>query len=79
VVAGFFFVTLPDRTFAHRSDGRRTDWPLTAFPALTTLSDGIQRKRTASLSDPAFLLDDSECCSLEMPNLRAPPYFHSVV
>jgi hypothetical protein len=31
---------------------------LTVLPALLTLSHGIQRERTASISDPAFLLDD---------------------
>jgi hypothetical protein len=52
---------------------------LTAFSALLTLSDGIQRERTASVSDPAFLLDDGECRPLEMPDLRTPTDFHSVV
>jgi hypothetical protein len=32
--------------------------PLTVLSALLTLSHGIQRERTASISDPAFLLDD---------------------
>jgi hypothetical protein len=55
------------------------------FPALTapmellTLPHGSQRKRTASVSNPAFLLDDSERRSLEMPNLRTPADFYSVV
>jgi hypothetical protein len=52
---------------------------LTALPALLTLSNGIQRERTASVSDPAFLLDDSERSSLEMPDLRTPADFYSVV
>jgi hypothetical protein len=52
---------------------------LTVLPALLTLSNGIQRKRTASVSDPAFLLDDSERSSLEMPDLRTPANFYSVV
>jgi hypothetical protein len=52
---------------------------LTALTALLTLANGIQRKRTASVSGPAFLLDDGECRSLEMPDLRTPANFHSVV
>jgi hypothetical protein len=52
---------------------------LTVLPALLTLSDGIQCERTASISDPAFLLDDSERSSLEMPDLRTPANFYSVV
>jgi hypothetical protein len=46
--------------------------------ALFTLGNGIQRKRTASVSDPAFLLDDRECGSLEMPDLRKPANFYSM-
>jgi len=61
-----------------RLANRQTDSPLTAFPALTTLSNGIQRERIAPVSGPAFLLDDGECRSLEMPNLRTPADFHSV-
>jgi hypothetical protein len=53
--------------------------PLTALPALLTLPYGIQRERTASVSDPAFLLDDRERGSLEMPDLRTPANFYSVV
>jgi hypothetical protein len=53
--------------------------PLTVLSALLTLSHGIQRKRTASISGPAFLLDDSERGSLEMPDLRTPANFYSVV
>jgi len=60
-----------ERRFAHS--------PLTALTALLTLANGIQRKRTASVSGPAFLLDDGECCSLEMPDMRTPANFHSVV
>jgi hypothetical protein len=52
---------------------------LTPFVVLTTLSNGIQRKRIASVSDPAFLLDDGERCSLEMPDLRTPADFYSLV
>jgi hypothetical protein len=52
---------------------------LTVLPALLTLSNGIQRERTASVSDPAFFLDDSERSSLEMPDLRTPSNFYSVV
>jgi hypothetical protein len=65
------FVPLLSRRFAHS--------PLTPFVVLTTLPNGIQRKRIASVSDPAFLLDDGECCSLEMPDLRTPADFYSVV
>jgi hypothetical protein len=52
---------------------------LTVLPALFTLPYGSQRKRTASVSDPAFLLDASERSSLEMPDLRAATNFYSVV
>jgi hypothetical protein len=52
---------------------------LTALPALLTLPYGIQRERTASVSVPAFLLDDRERNSLEMPDLRTPANFYSVV
>jgi len=61
----------PSRRIAHS--------PLTALTALLTLSNGIQRKRIASVSGPAFLLDDGECCSLEVPDLRTPADFCSVV
>jgi len=81
-VAGFFsplpsapaprpFGPSPFRRFAHS--------PLTALTALLRLGNGIQRKRIASVSCPAFLLDDGECCSLEMPDLRTPADFYSVV
>jgi hypothetical protein len=60
--------------------GRSPDrFAFDGFPALTTLSDGIQRERIASVSDPAFLLDDGKRCSLEMPDLRTPADFHSLV
>ncbi|HEY2422469.1 MAG TPA: hypothetical protein VGH55_00095 [Chthoniobacterales bacterium] len=52
---------------------------MTVLPALLTLPYGSQRKRTASVSDPAFLLDDRERNSLEMPDLRTPANFYSVV
>jgi len=52
---------------------------LTALPALLTLPYGIQRERTASVSDPAFLLDDRERSSLEMPYMWAPSNFCSLV
>jgi hypothetical protein len=53
--------------------------PLTPLPALLTLPNGIQRERIAPVSGPAFLLDASECRALEMPDLRTPADFYSVV
>jgi hypothetical protein len=52
---------------------------LTALRTLLTLPNGIQRKRIASVSGPAFLLDDGECRALEMPDLRTPADFYSLV
>jgi hypothetical protein len=66
-----------DRTFAvSRFRHARS---LTVLAALITLPHGIQRQRTATVSDPAFLLDDGECCALEMSDLRWPANFYSVV
>lgn len=53
--------------------------PLTALTALLTLPHGIQRERIAPVSGPALLLDGRECCALEMPDLRTPTDFYSVV
>jgi hypothetical protein len=69
----------PIRRFAVSPFPRFALSPLTAFPALITLCHGTQRQRTASVSDPAFLLDDGECCSLEMSYLRPETDFYSLV
>jgi len=64
---------------AHSPRRRFAVSPLTALTALLTLGNGIQRERTASVSDPAFLLDGRERGSVEVPDLRTPADFYSVV